>query len=340
MTATPNAAHPGRSASLLSGFARYETSDPGEVQTASTQLLSPHRLTVYEDHKLSAFGRCADLGDISLCYLAYGAEVSMDRPSQDDYVAVLVPLRGSADVSHAGDSFVIRSGEAVAVVSPGASLHTRWSSDCRMLLLRVGRKALERAAAQLAPGLEDHPVSFAGPRVTGRKAAAVAGTTHLVAEVLDQHGTSGPMPRPVARALADHVLGTLLLAVPNSATLDMFSDVPAARCPRVRVALDMLASERSAEYTIADLADAAGVSVRALELGFRRELDTTPAAYMRNVRLAAARQELLHSDPFTTSVTEIALKWGFAHVGRFAARYREQFGGEAPSTTLNRVRVA
>jgi AraC-like DNA-binding protein len=36
-------------------------------------------------------------------------------------------------------------------------------------------------------------------------------------------------------------------------------------------------------------------------------------------------------------VSEIALRWGFGHFGRFAAEYRRRFG-ESPSQTLSSAR--
>jgi AraC-like DNA-binding protein len=36
-----------------------------------------------------------------------------------------------------------------------------------------------------------------------------------------------------------------------------------------------------------------------------------------------------------TTVTEVALRFGFAHTGRFAAAYRRRYG-QAPSATLRR----
>jgi AraC-like DNA-binding protein len=42
------------------------------------------------------------------------------------------------------------------------------------------------------------------------------------------------------------------------------------------------------------------------------------------------------ADPFTTTATAVARKWGFGHYGRFAADYRRRFGHK-PSETLRRT---
>jgi len=52
--------------------------------------------------------------------------------------------------------------------------------------------------------------------------------------------------------------------------------------------------------------------------------------------MTAAREELTRPGP-TTTVTDVALKWGFNHLGRFSGFYTRQFG-EAPSETLRVAR--
>jgi AraC-like DNA-binding protein len=79
------------------------------------------------------------------------------------------------------------------------------------------------------------------------------------------------------------------------------------------------------------LAEATGISIRSLQYGFRRFRNITPLAYLREVRLEAAQAEL--SSPLNMlSIKDVALKWGFTHMGHFAARYRAAYG-ETPSQT-------
>jgi AraC-like DNA-binding protein len=85
------------------------------------------------------------------------------------------------------------------------------------------------------------------------------------------------------------------------------------------------------------LAMVAGVRPRTLEAHFRLYLKTTPLGWVRRVRLARARQQLLAAGR-DDSVTVIAQANGFSQLGRFAAQYRQRFG-EYPSQTLRASRT-
>ena len=78
-----------------------------------------------------------------------------------------------------------------------------------------------------------------------------------------------------------------------------------------------------------------GVSVRHLQAGFRRHLDTTPHRFLRECRLELANTKLISALPGDT-VTRIALDCGFAHLSDFAGLYQRRFG-EKPSQTFRRT---
>jgi transcriptional regulator GlxA family with amidase domain len=83
------------------------------------------------------------------------------------------------------------------------------------------------------------------------------------------------------------------------------------------------------------LARQASMSLRSLYALFERHAGATPRQYIRRLKLERIRACL--SDPAcpVRSVTELALDYGFLHLGRFAESYRQQFG-ELPSETLKR----
>ena len=104
----------------------------------------------------------------------------------------------------------------------------------------------------------------------------------------------------------------------------------------VKKALELLEADPAREGGIDDLAAACGVGRRSLEKHFRRFLHRTLGEARRNLRLERARRDLLRALP-GADVTEIALRCGFNHLGRFAALYRVRYG-ERPSATLRRSR--
>jgi AraC-like DNA-binding protein len=54
------------------------------------------------------------------------------------------------------------------------------------------------------------------------------------------------------------------------------------------------------------------------------------------LRLSNARRALLSADGALAKVTEIAMSFGFAELGRFSVEYKKAFG-ESPSQTLYRT---
>jgi transcriptional regulator GlxA family with amidase domain len=102
----------------------------------------------------------------------------------------------------------------------------------------------------------------------------------------------------------------------------------------VRRAVDFMQAHIGKPITISTVAQSINVSVRALEKGFRTFKGTTPASYLRALRVQAARKDLL--DPSNRqSVKAICLKWGFFHAGRFSAFYKSVYG-ETPHATKER----
>jgi transcriptional regulator GlxA family with amidase domain len=85
--------------------------------------------------------------------------------------------------------------------------------------------------------------------------------------------------------------------------------------------------------TVAEMSGMAGVSERTLRAAFRDVVGLSPKQFAISERLRAAHDALRTADPKTTTVTDVAMAYGFFELGRFAGRYRHAFG-EAPSRTL------
>ncbi|TPP05498.1 helix-turn-helix domain-containing protein [Rhizobium glycinendophyticum] len=96
-------------------------------------------------------------------------------------------------------------------------------------------------------------------------------------------------------------------------------------------AINWLDQHAHEDISIEQLARRAGASIRTLQNSFRQHLSTTPNAYLLQLRLSRVHEDLLHG-PADQTIEAIASRWGFKHMGYFAARYRELYG-TSPSDT-------
>jgi AraC-like DNA-binding protein len=103
----------------------------------------------------------------------------------------------------------------------------------------------------------------------------------------------------------------------------------------VKAAEDHALSRVGDPLQLTDLCRAAGVSERALQYAFKEVMGLTPVNYLVRIRLHRARRALLAASHRTSTVSAVALEWGFWHFGEFSRAYKACFG-ELPSDTLRR----
>ena len=98
-------------------------------------------------------------------------------------------------------------------------------------------------------------------------------------------------------------------------------------------AREMLHGSLEDDVKLTDTARELGISHRTLQYTFKHNLGMTPKMYLQLLRLHKVREELKAANPFTTKVSDVALKYAFFHLGHFASEYKKLFG-ESPVETL------
>jgi AraC-like DNA-binding protein len=131
------------------------------------------------------------------------------------------------------------------------------------------------------------------------------------------------------KAFEDAVLDVLLCEIADSGTPEQ---VP-SRHRLARRAADFLRACCHEPLSIADICAAVGANRRMLHLGFQELFGVSPIAYLTALRLNHARADLQKRATRDLTVTQVAMNWGFFHLGRFSAKFRAHFG-VSPSAVL------
>ncbi|MDE1167439.1 MAG: helix-turn-helix domain-containing protein [Pseudomonas sp.] len=141
---------------------------------------------------------------------------------------------------------------------------------------------------------------------------------------------------PLARDLERTLIKGLILSQPNNYS-EALKALGETRCPAfVLKARRFIEAQAENDLVLADIQQAAGVTPQRLHEGFKQHFGLSPIAYLKRFRLEAVRCSLLE-DRGNYNIAATASRWGFAHLGRFAAQYQRAFG-ERPSQTLARAR--
>lgn len=97
-----------------------------------------------------------------------------------------------------------------------------------------------------------------------------------------------------------------------------------------------IADDPGEPVTLPSLAGHLGVPPERLRSAFLDAVGMPPSLWLRLARLDGARRELLDPKSSPGDVSDIAMRWGFFHLGRFSGRYRKHYG-ETPLETLRRL---
>lgn len=313
------------------------TDDPAEGAELVGQVLGPARLhpTRSEAAEFQASFHAVRLGDVSYAHLDFQVGVVLDVPRTGNHYTVHMPTNGQAHCKADGQVFDVADYQAL-VVDPGTNLHLQLDDDTPQLIVRIEREALERQLSRMLGRSVDRPVVFdplldltRPEAVRWHGAIQVLSTEVMTDKSLIQQGLGGG-------PIEELIISSLLLIQPSSAREDLVraSGRPGRRS--VRLSIDYIERHLAQPISLEDISRSIRLSARSIQQGFRDDLGTTPMAYVRDRRLERVRAELAECVPSDgVTVTDIAERWGFSHLGNFAVNYRKRFG-ESPSQTLRR----
>ncbi|MNZ34165.1 Regulatory protein PchR [compost metagenome] len=319
---------------VLSRFEVCSTRDLEEARRWGERIFCQNRL-----RRLDARGAVDTriyyrrLGGIGIGRMSYGGDITIEPGVMEEFALIQMPIRGQEMIEYGNHRVhsTPRLGSILNTHSPSKIHHCLGTEK---LIIRVDRSLLERHCQQhlgrtLRKEIEFQPdMPLDSPQ--GQS------WMRMVGWIYDSLSVDEELP-PLLYAQYESTLVNMLLACqPHTYSAELFEDEKTSIAPAFVKRVERFIEEHAHEpITIVDMAEHAGVSSRSLFTGFRRFRNTSPMLYLKEVRLRNVNEELKRQGPGTTTVTAVAFRWGFSHLGHFTTDYKRRFG-ESPSETLAR----
>jgi AraC family ethanolamine operon transcriptional activator len=274
----------------------------------------------------------ASIGDVFLRAGELSADIRTRSSVESDLLSFSVKLESS------GSLFSFRSGDEVLPgdvyrLARGDVSDYRLSGHMRFAFISLRPDLLSRHGAEDAlqgdRSVWEHRQWFRAPYAM--RIVVARSVQRIASQVLHlDWAVTGQALRQLQADLIEPLVWGITSGEPRSSERYALSAATIVR--RVE---DWVDGQPPAAIQIADLCRALHLSRRTLHRAFAETLAMGPARYLTLKRLSAVRAELRRSDPAAINVTDIAIKYGFWELGRFAREYRHMFG-ERPSETLSK----
>jgi AraC-like DNA-binding protein len=308
-----------------------DTTDPEEAHGYLQATYVDHSVRLSGSRELFRFRhQITDGGNFFVARYEHSMNCRVDT-DPFGYLLIGQMLGGRLRLRAGHEELVPAVGE-MFLLDPAVPMRIHWE-DFRAGLVRLDLDVVQRVAAE-ATGDPDTSVRFSLSRaVSADRARHWQELVRYLTRDFCRNELAYGSPlihSHTMRLLAATVLETF----PNTTTSADPGRPGGADASAVRRAVAYIDDHAAAPIGVSEIAAAARLGTRSVQEAFRRHLDTTPMAYLRQVRLERAHRDLQAADPMAgTTVADVATRWGFAHHGRFAALYQSRYG-HTPSQAL------
>jgi AraC-like DNA-binding protein len=264
-------------------------------------------------------------------------ETTLRAPGMDGFAISMIE-RGAGRLILPGSHEPVIGNTTTGLIYTGAPGTRLTASDLQSrLFLRLPTMLLRRKLEALLDGQQVDSIAFQ-PRFDqthGAGATIRRMSDFLFAEL--EHSDTLLTSEIAIRSFEDNLVLSLLAGLPHNYTERLLRQKAAAAPGNVKRAEAFMRANAGTPLTIAEIAEAAGCSVRALQKAFHRFRGTTPMQVLQQARLEQARTEMLRAGQ-RQSLARIAAEHGFSSPTRFAQSFRRKYG-VYPSEMLQERRL-
>ncbi|MGQ7819177.1 AraC family transcriptional regulator [Metapseudomonas furukawaii] len=312
---------------LLSERSRvFERADPYAVSGYVNQHVGSHCIRLPAAGHPQASLNHRKFANLDLCRISYGGSVRVTSPALETIYHLQILLSGHCLWRGHKQEHYLAPGELL-LINPDDPVDLTYSDDCEKFILKMPIGLLESICEEQRWQRPNPGVRFLR---NNYRLDELEGFINLLAMVCQEAEASDGLPR-VQEHFAQIVASKMLSLMQTNVSRESLGSQTAS-FERI---LDYIERNLRQDICTEALAQQASMSQRSLYGLFERHLGMTPKHYIRQKKLERIRACLADPSCNVRSVTELALDYGFLHLGRFSETYKALFG-ELPSDTLKR----
>jgi len=316
---------------VLSNAVIFDQAHPMEVSEYVNRHVGHHQLEFADRGHQSSLSRLRyrDFAGLGLSSISYGNQVDVRCPELQGIYHFQVVTRGECCWTFPDEKLRLSRGQAL-MMNPGEQIDLTYSADCEKVIVKVPEELIRDGCLDRA----DH-VSSSGVRFERRviELEQSLGFMRLLDALLLEANETEVDLSHLQLPYRDILIGKLLQQFENNAAADERQHLHDRSFTQL---LSYIEANIRQDISVEELAQIGNVSVRTVYNLFARYFNVTPKLFIKQTKLKSLREELTGSRA-VRNVTEVALDYGFTHLGRFSSDYRKMFG-ELPSETLRRCR--
>ncbi|WP_417794478.1 AraC family transcriptional regulator [Terasakiella pusilla] len=312
----------------LSSFNVFKSSDPDTIETVIASYTSPFKMGI--SRKSTGFNANLNMTKVHKLDFAHSTfgdpeiEWSSKGESDNSYI-FFIPTSGGGEVTHQKQNWEFSSSTGVVwdmahdISASQQSFHS-FSLTLSKEKLAAHASALGGPQCGMTGVMLDPMVNLASPA-----GMLFKNTIKSVADALD--GPAGNTINDlVLSQYSDLILTQILTQFSPIVRRELNGPVSSYILPKnIKLARDYIHSHISEKLDMMILSQVSNCSYRTLQRGFMSAFNLTPIQYIRKVRLQFVKNEINLAGPEIT-ISAIARKWGFGHLGRFANEFHKEFG--------------
>ena len=304
----------------------FNLADPYAVSDYVNVHLGTHSIHLSRSQAFVSSLLHRKFADFDLCRISYGSDVRVTSPALETFYHLQVLLRGHCLWRNYKQEHYLSAGEML-IINPDDRVDLTSSADCEKFILKIPSAVMEAICRDQRWLTPSQGLRFVESHY---RMSELEGFFDLLRMVCAEAESAEQMPRIQENYMQIVATKLLMLMRTNLTRPELNSSIATFE----QIA-DYIKQNLKENIDSDELARQAHMSPRSLYGLFERTVGLTPNRYIRQKKLERIHACLSDATCAYRNVTELAMDYGFLHLGRFSEIYRKQFG-ELPTDTLKR----